>query len=345
MAMNILCPNCQKQISLDEQHAGQLLKCPLCAGTFAVPMLPPAAPPLASTSAHPGVTPGPVGTPTTESYGLAPEPAPPPPRFEVPPLTSGPAAGAHIPPRETAAPPPPPPPGGYVHVRTYRLHPQVVRWVAPAALVLVFILSFFTWVGMYPGGERVLGQSAWKAAFGAYTVDRLWETTVSWERLKEGEGDEHGVHFGWSPWLVLAGFLFLGALAAGLLSSVPDPERIPVDQVSDLWPWRQLIVAGLAGGSLLLLLLVLLTGFPVENKTRALIERHLAEQKSSVKSDDAVRRVELQEAENFSQYNLRRTCWLGSAFFLLIVAVIGALLDYWLERRGARPWPRMDVMW
>jgi len=32
--MNLLCPNCQKMLTVPEQYAGQLMKCPLCAGTF-----------------------------------------------------------------------------------------------------------------------------------------------------------------------------------------------------------------------------------------------------------------------------------------------------------------------
>jgi hypothetical protein len=39
--MNLLCPNCQKQLSVGDQYAGQLMKCPLCQGTFTVPTLPP----------------------------------------------------------------------------------------------------------------------------------------------------------------------------------------------------------------------------------------------------------------------------------------------------------------
>src|SRR5947207_496237 len=42
--MNIQCPNCQRLLQVPEQHAGQLMKCPLCQGTFTLPALPPAAP-------------------------------------------------------------------------------------------------------------------------------------------------------------------------------------------------------------------------------------------------------------------------------------------------------------
>ncbi|GIW82696.1 MAG: hypothetical protein KatS3mg105_4503 [Gemmatales bacterium] len=50
--MNLLCPSCQQKLNVPDQHAGQLMKCPLCANTFTVPSLPsaPAAPPVTSAS-------------------------------------------------------------------------------------------------------------------------------------------------------------------------------------------------------------------------------------------------------------------------------------------------------
>ena len=38
--MNLLCPNCQKMLTVPEQYAGQLMKCPLCSTNFTVPALP-----------------------------------------------------------------------------------------------------------------------------------------------------------------------------------------------------------------------------------------------------------------------------------------------------------------
>src|SRR5437868_14538270 len=47
--MELLCPSCQKTLTIPDQYAGQLMKCPLCQQTFTAPALPPtpaaAAPP------------------------------------------------------------------------------------------------------------------------------------------------------------------------------------------------------------------------------------------------------------------------------------------------------------
>ena len=99
--MNLLCPNCQKPLTVPEQYAGQPMRCPLCAGTFTVPALPqtPAPPPApAAPSDVYGVqgagSPPPTGAPPQPDLGL-PEPPP-----------AGPSP-------ITGTPPPAGPPGAY----------------------------------------------------------------------------------------------------------------------------------------------------------------------------------------------------------------------------------------
>ncbi len=364
MAMNILCPNCQRPVSVDEQHAGQLLKCPLCGGTFTVPTLPPAAPPSFGTApAFPGMTSGTVAEPTAETYGLVAEPKPAPaptgadraaastasPRLDKAPASSPwdlqtPLGASPSRPE----PPPPPPPGGYVHVRSRRLNPKVVAWTAPAAMVLVFLLTFFPWVGMYPGGEQVAKQNGWQAAFGGHTVDRVYEGLASWERLREGEGEQRVAKVPASGVLIVFVLVLIVAVVATVGACVveSDPRRFQLPPaLSLLWPRRHFLVSGLALLLFLLLVLELLKGFPIENKTAAVVDRVFAAQRAEIKSDDGQRRKALQEGETLSAYNLQRTTWLRLTVLLLLVAVVASLLDYWLQRRGNRPLPRVDWMW
>src|SRR5205823_664998 len=62
-------------------------------------------------------------------------------------------------------------PGDYTHRWSVHVHPHVLPWVAVAAVLVMFVLSFFPWVGRYPGGVPFVTQSAWQAAFGAEAVD------------------------------------------------------------------------------------------------------------------------------------------------------------------------------
>src|SRR5205085_9444543 len=79
----------------------------------------------------------------------------------------------------TTTTPPPPSPAtapsssaeGYSRTPTVWLSPNVLRWVPAVALLLVFFLQFFPWVGLYPGGVPGVTQGAWGAAFGVYSHD------------------------------------------------------------------------------------------------------------------------------------------------------------------------------
>src|SRR5271166_5273233 len=103
--MNLLCPNCQKMLQVPEQYAGQLMKCPLCTGTFTVPALP-----------------------------QAPAPPPPPPQqFQPPQSVPQPhhdlGMGGGSAPEHAAAPAPPP--AGYTHQRSFTVSSRLMSWVAP----------------------------------------------------------------------------------------------------------------------------------------------------------------------------------------------------------------------
>jgi hypothetical protein len=121
--MDVICPNCQKKLSLQDQYAGQLVRCPLCQGMFQAPSLP--------------------------SY--TPPPPPPPPLAPQPPGVANAPAPAPTPPLETPGfveeAPAPLPPGDYTKDCTCHLRADILVWIGPACLVLLFVLSFFTWKG------------------------------------------------------------------------------------------------------------------------------------------------------------------------------------------------------
>src|SRR5439155_1505119 len=123
--------------------------CPLCNNTFTVPPLPDA--PSLAPSPPPSPPPAPPPPPAAgaaEVYPLADEHSPP-----LPTLTAEPPP---VPVRTPAPPPPPPVVGDYTKTRSIVISPRVVPWIAPIALVVLFLLTFFPWLGR---GESSL--NAW----------------------------------------------------------------------------------------------------------------------------------------------------------------------------------------
>lgn len=167
--MELLCPNCQKKLTVPEQYAGQLMRCPLCQGTFTVPSVPST---VAAEAAEPFG--GPVPPTRSETYAVTPEQAVaatlaaplPPISAESPSAATGPAHAS------VASAPASTPSAGYTRVCTMRINPHVVQWL-PLGLVVAFLLTFFPWfsghtVSVSVGGVSVSTPSlnAWNIGFG-----------------------------------------------------------------------------------------------------------------------------------------------------------------------------------
>src|SRR5205085_2045182 len=96
--MNLICPHCQKMLSVPDQNAGQTTNCPFCGQTFQVPALP--------------QTSGPAMLDLPTDIPLTPEPPTPEP---TPPTSTQPVHEEEVyrvvpePPKPAPAPPPPRP--------------------------------------------------------------------------------------------------------------------------------------------------------------------------------------------------------------------------------------------
>lgn len=158
--MELLCPSCQQKLTIPDQYAGQLMRCPLCSGTFTAPALAGVPPPAPVPPAEPPASSPALSTPppVENVYSVA------------PPMTSPPPTWQHEPTPQNQAPPPapeapPPPPGHYTRTMTLTLSEHVVPWLAPAGLGLVFFLSFLPWVS-FSFRDLSVGANGWSIGFG-----------------------------------------------------------------------------------------------------------------------------------------------------------------------------------
>jgi hypothetical protein len=103
-----------------------------------------------------------------------------------------------------------------------------------------------------------------------------------------------------------------------------------------IWPWRAGIVGGAALLALGFLLLQLIVGFGIEHDARirdvATVFKDLAD-------------IFPAQWQGSLYSFVYRTGWLTLAFWLTVLAVIGATLEFWLALRKSRPLPRVDISW
>ena len=340
--MNLLCPNCQKPLTVAEQYAGQPMRCPLCAGTFTVPALPQTPPP-----------PSPPPPAPAETYAFKDPVAPPPPppglNFEsAPPVPKPPASFTGAPP---SGPPPAytdeqptfpatPTPEGYHRKYTAWFSPRVLQYVAPVCLLVVFVLTFFAWTGVYPGGVPDAWQNAWQAAFAGYSTDPDAASIVP-PFPKDGEPGVDFLLIFYVLLLIPTLLITLGCLALAFV----HPSKLP-PAAYPLLPWRWGVVAALNLILLLFLVLQLAFGFSLENNYIAAKDKEVAV-KAEKRTEAATTPEQRKDAidRGRARQEVSRTVWLDLVLLFSILAVIGAALMFCLNRRGARPAPRVDTLW
>jgi hypothetical protein len=343
--MDFLCPNCQKMLTVPDQYAGTLMKCPLCQNPVQAPALPTQQAPLAAAALPVDVAPPGGGA---DVYGLKdPVMAAPPPASAVPPPTSVAASTGSAPPalnRSTAPPPPLPPSTDYRGGFTVPLSTRVLPWVVVGALGLVFLLQLFPWVGYYLGyGWRnnygVLTQGAWGAAFGSYGEDLVWEKMSGFEPAKQPPG--------FNLLMLLYLFLFLFTLALAIAAVVVPRLAVKLPpQVDQVWPYRWAIVGALALLGFLALGLLLLLGFTLEHRTISAAQDHYKDERAAAKTSEDHQIVDLKIAQWVNALGLQRTNYLRLAVLLQLVAAIAAGLTFWVEYRGSRePVPQLALRW
>jgi hypothetical protein len=333
--MNLMCPNCQKMLTVPEQYAGQLMKCPLCAGTFTVPGLPPSMPASA---------PAPPPPPAPDTYALHQEPAAPPPPAPPPPAPASRAPAPEPPLVEPIAPKQPAgttSPGGYARTMTLTLNPVVIPWIAPVCLVLVLILSFFSWVGYYPGGYGVVTQNGLQFL----SVDPVYARKVlalNSDTLPANAQPSTDIL------LIFFWLLFIPAMLLAVASVVVPMLKIQLPPVAQqLMPWRWGIAGAATILAFLFLLLQAMFGFSIESQSvEYLPNGEKIERKTSGTPEE-------QQAERFriatalASRGVERTVVFSMVFWLMLFSSLGCATQYWLDQRERtkRPLPRVDLMW
>jgi hypothetical protein len=350
--MNLLCPNCQKMLTVPEQYAGQLMKCPLCQGTFTVPTLPAAPPPPPPPPSAPDI------------YRLQdPSPAPPP---SMPPSYTSPLiqpSAPAVPPPPPPPPPPPLPPGEYTRKATIGFSPKVLQFVPAVAMALIFILQLAPWVGVYFGGYAAVSQNAWGAMIGTTPTEEndlkiLFRWTTEGDLKKDlanmKEGKETKLRdvavLAYAPsfsFLALCYLLLYFPTAALTVACVVLPllpvKLPPAVQPLLKWKWALALLLNLLLFSILLLQLAL--GFGIESAVKnAQSERikTLVELKS-----DPLPKM-LQDAmlsDAVDRVQLTRTVYV--VILLHLLTIVCALLMFWLNQREAfnKPLPELTLRW
>jgi hypothetical protein len=304
--MKVFCPNCQQAMTIPDTDAGKSVECGSCKHLFTAPRL----------------------------FAASPIEAPPVPPPPPPPAPSFPPPEAPIAPTSS-----PVSPDVSKHQASIPLNPNVCEWTVLAAFLVALILSFFNWVGSYPAGYAAYTQNAWQALFADFSVDPVSEKVMN---LEAGIAERLRSSWWMLPYLV---FLLLGVVAAWSNAWKKLSRRPLPALVERYWKYRPAIVAGCAGATLFCVLAQMAIGYGLPRALESRVEGQYAEERRQAKTPEEIQQVEMKMAMEQGGYRLRTTTWLTLTVIAHILAALAIVGETLLIQRGAKPPPRVGVMW
>ena len=337
-----ICLNCYKTVELPDDTAGKDTPCPNCGKPISVP------PKYAAGVAEGG------------GLSTAPPPAPP-----VPPTPSpGPKPGASkmsadpsVPPGlkvESLPPPPLPPADGLTRGFGFALSPTWLDWVPVGCVLLAFFLTFFPWVEMKLGGYSVMTQNGWETVFASR--GETMPDGPEWKRLDEGlagksDSDRYNAAVLRSDWLVLLYLLALILLVVLLAAErvVRDPAAFPptagMTFLPPLWKWRLAVLGVLAVLVFLLVILQSFGGFGLQRSIDNFAKYDVKEKLANNPTEKDKREAWVKAGQISGAFPVHQTLWLNLLLVLHAVAVVALAGRFWLDSRGPKSPPRLDVRW
>jgi hypothetical protein len=306
--MRVLCPSCQQLVTLPDSAAGQMTPCPQCSKAFTPPAL----------------------------TGAAMDAAPPP----VPSMPQPRPTEPYRPPETKVVSQTPSPTSSSERACVCTLHKNGVRWIAPAALLLAFVLSFFTWMACAPNGARIYTQYGWQAMTGSFSVDVIGDEVLGKENALNAAKTMSRLLLLYTILLVVTTVLAVGGLVITLLDlAVPDVFK-------SVWPHRHVLIAGLCALLLISLVAPMVSGFGLESAAAAAAEKEVPplgpKADGSAPGTKELQIRDLKRDVAVNSFAVHRTYWLCATFWLQVAALIGAGMMVWLDHRGDRPEPHVE---
>lgn len=257
---------------------------------------------------------------------------------------------------ETLPPPPPPfPTDGSARGFGFAFDPKWLDWVPAGCLLLAFVLTFFPWSEMKLGGYTVMTQNGWEAMYAG-----KGDNTPSgdeWKKLDAGlagkaEDDKYKAAALRSDWLLLLPYLLLLTLLVLLAAAervVRDPATFPATAgltfLPPLWKWRLVVIGGLAVLTFLILWFQAFSGFSLQRAISSFAYFEYNQELAKGPTDSQKRELAIQGGQTAGRYAVHQTIWLNLLLVLHAVAVVALAARFWIDSRGAKPLPRLDVRW
>lgn len=277
--------------------------------------------------------------------------SPTPPAGFVPPQPTPPASGVYVQGPNHADS------EGYTGSASILIPNTVIAWTPAIALTFIFFLTFFSWVGTFPGDYRMFTQRPWDAMFGhVENHQKLFkEANVEIKAIREETSADLSTLFPYLACLIIS----LPLVWLDRLLPNPKPESLPpmIHWLPAVTERRVTLMIILTTASFVLLVLQVYRGFGLEHTIEARIAQAIGEtdgtQEAAEGEEPAIPKADpegsltpFQIGETMGRYNLQTTTALMLALLLQFAAMAACWLRTWLDNRpGSAPPLKLAVHW
>jgi hypothetical protein len=228
----------------------------------------------------------------------------------------------------------------YRHALPIKLSMRVLRWLVPICLILVFLLTFFPWVGAYPGGIGILTQNGWGTAFGGWGIDSTIEKLPSAQFPIDIKADAPGASALMIIYVILMCLIVLASAAIIVFNLLP-PASVPF--FASFKSWQGAILGGAALVAFLFLGIEMLKGFNLPNSIANRMDKIVKEGEKQGEAPAAVKAIMIGMLKD--AFHVRNTFWFRLVVLCNLLAIIGGALEFWMGRRGHKPPPKLEFSW
>ena len=230
----------------------------------------------------------------------------------------------------------PPTPTSYTCECGVTVTTSSLEWIAVGSLSLALVLTFFSWIGTFPGGVRVYTQTPWEAIVGTVSNQTLFPESLDEVKLlkKLTPGN----------WLLLVPYVvaLVAALKLAWLKRLGiHPKAASLPSWLRWWPvvqnHQRTLMTGFAVAAFVLLVMQSWRGFGLDVAIQSRIDTETAAALAAQpkgKDMEPIPLTPFQHGERIGHYSLSYTTALDLALLAQLIAAVSLAAGLWLDRRS-----------
>ncbi len=228
---------------------------------------------------------------------------------------------------------------GYSRLFTFSIPLKYLAWFPHCGILIIFVLGFFSWAGLFPGSKTAYSQNLYQILFGTFYSDSVSDSVFN---LKESlELETHS-----SFWLLLYVILLLVSMFLIWANLIISKNNFPIPHsLEPIWEKRHLILVIITGSMFVILNLKYFSGFSLEDATIKIVNKEFQGKIDATKQQLELEKIQREISQKIVGYQFGTTFFFHAVIlFHFIIFLVILLEPSWNKMTGRRQ-PRIAILW